>query len=247
MLEDLITQLEGAFGNDGPLMVHRGKKHDYLGMWLDYSLDGKVQVQMFDYSDNMLADLPDDMRGMVTSPAADHLFTVNDAGKKLTQAQSEMFHHNVAKLLFLCKRARPDIQTAVAFLTTRVTAPDKDDYKKLARVMRYLQGTKTMPLTLEADNLQLVKWWIDGAFATHRDMWSHTGGALSLGKGVITGVLTQQKLTTRSSTEAELVAVDDCMSLILWTRYFLEAQGYGVDDAIIYQENKSAILLEQNG
>ena len=37
------------------------------------------------------------------------------------------------------------------------------------------------------------------------------------------------------------------MSLILWTRYFLEAQGYGVDDAIIYQDNKSAILLEQNG
>ena len=47
--------------------------------------------------------------------------------------------------------------------------------------------------------------------------------------------------------EAELVAVDDCMSLILWTHYFLEAQGYGVDDTIIYQDNKSAILLEQNG
>ena len=247
VLEDLITQLEGAFRTDGPLTVHRGKKHDYLGMWLDYSLDGKVQVQMFDYIDNMLADLPDNMRGTVTSPAADHLFTVNDTGKKLTQAQSEMFHHNIAKLLFLCKRARPDIQTAVAFLTTRVTAPDEDNYKKLARVMRYLRGTKTMPLTLETDNLQLVKWWIDGAFATHRDMRSHTGGALSLGKGVITGVSTRQKLTTRSSTEAELVAVDDCMSLILWTRYFLEAQGYGVDDAIIYQDNKSAILLEQNG
>ena len=104
-----------------------------------------------------------------------------------------------------------------------------------------------MPLTLEADNLQLVKWWIDGAFATHRDMQSNTGGTVSLGKGVITGVSTRQKLTTRSSTEAELVAVDDCMLLILWTRYFLEAQGYGVDDAIIYQDNKSAILLEQNG
>ena len=147
----------------------------------------------------------------------------------------------------LCKRARPDIQTAVAFLTTRVMAPDEDDCKKLARVMRYLQGTKTMPLTLEADNLQLVKWWIDGAFATHRDMRSYTGGALSLGKGVITGISTRQKLMTRGSTEAELVAVDDCISLILWTRYFLEAQGYGADDAIIYQDNKSAILLEQNG
>ena len=89
--------------------------------------------------------------------------------------------------------------------------------------------------------------WIDGAFATHQDMRSHTAGALSLGKGVITGISTQQKLTTRSSTEAELVTVNDCMSLILWTCYFLEAQGYGVDDTIIYQDNKSAMLLEQNG
>ena len=240
VLEDLFKQLDGAFRNDGPLTIHRGKKHDYLGLWLDYSLDGKVQVQMFDYIDNMLADLPEDMRGTVTSPAADHLFTVNDTGKKLSREQAEMFHHNVAKLLFLCKWACSDIHTAVAFLTTRVTAPDEDDYKKLARVMRYLRETKTMPLTLEADNLQLVKWWIDGAFATHRDMRSHTGRALSLGKGVITGVSTRQKLTTQSSTEAELVTVDDCMSLILWTRYFLEAQGYGVDNAIIYQDNKRA-------
>ena len=48
------------------------------------------------------------------------------------------FHHNVAKLLFLCKRARPDLQTAVAFLSTWVQRPDRDDYKKLARAMKYL-------------------------------------------------------------------------------------------------------------
>ena len=247
VLEDLLKQLDGVFGKDGPLTIHRGKKHNYLGILLDFSLDGKVQVQMFDYIDNMLGDLPEDMCGMVTSPGADHLFTMSNTGKKLTREQSEMFHHNVAKLLFLCKRACPDIQTAMAFLTTHVMAPDEDDYKKLARVMRYLRGTKTMPLTLEADNLQLVKWWIDGAFATHRDMRSHTSRALSLGKGVITGTSTRQKLTTQSSTEAKLVTVDDCMSLILWIRYFLEAQGYGVDDVIIYQDDKSAILLEQNG
>ena len=147
-------------------------------MWLDFSLDGKVQVQMFDYIDNMLNDLPEDMGGTVTSPAADHLFSVSDTGKNLNHEQSEMFHHNVAKLLFLCKRAHPDIQTAVAFLTTCVMAPDEDDYKKLAWVMKYLCGTRTMPLTLEADNLQLVKWWIDGAFTTHRDMRSHTRGGL---------------------------------------------------------------------
>ena len=47
--------------------------------------------------------------------------------------------------------------------------------------MKYLCGTVSIPLTLEADNSNKLYWWIDGAFANHDDMWSHTGGALSLG------------------------------------------------------------------
>ena len=47
--------------------------------------------------------------------------------------------------------------------------------------------------------------------------------------------------------EAELVGVSDVMPMILWTQYFLEAQGYEVRDAKIYQNNQSAILLEKNG
>ena len=139
------------------------------------------------------------------------------------------------------------MQTVVAFLSTHVQHPDHDDYKKLVQAMKYLRKTITLPLMLEVDDLQLVHWWIDGAFATHRDMCSHTGGAMSLGKGVIYGMSTHQKLNIRSSTEAELVTVDDCMSQVLWTRYFLDVQGYNINDCIVYQDNKSAILLEQNG
>ena len=70
---------------------------------------------------------------------------------------------------------------------------------------------------------------------------------MSLGKGVIYGTSTHQKLNTRSSAKAELVAVDDCMSQILWTCYFLDAQGYNINDCIVHQDIKSVILLEQNG
>ena len=101
-----------------------------------------------------------------------------------------MFHHNVAKLLFLCKQAQPDLQTAVAFLCTCVKTPDEDDYKKLAWAMHYLRATAQLPLTLEADTLQVIKWWIDGAFTTHPNMRSHTGGMLSLGKGAMYGAST---------------------------------------------------------
>eukprot|EP00957_Ditylum_brightwellii_P196841 14997558-Ditylum_brightwellii.AAC.1 len=75
------------------------------------------------------------------------------------------FHTNTAKLLFLCKRARQDIQTAVAFLTTRVKQPDEDDWKKLKRVVLYLNGTQDLVLTLKADSLNVTKWWVDGAYA----------------------------------------------------------------------------------
>jgi hypothetical protein len=80
------------------------------------------------------------------------------------------------------------------------------------------------------------------------NMKSHTSGMMSLGKGAIYGTSTKQKLNTKSSTKAELVGVfNDIMPHILWTRYFLEAQGYTVDDSIINQDNQSAMLLEENG
>ena len=76
----------------------------------------------------------------------------------------------MAKALFLCKRARPDIQTAVAFLTTRVKNADMDDWKKLLRLMSYLKGTTKMVLILEANNMNLLKCFIDASYSVHNDM-----------------------------------------------------------------------------
>ena len=68
-----------------------------------------------------------------------------------------------------------------------------------------------------------------------------------MGRGFPLVSSTKQKLNTRSSTEAEIVGEDDFMPAICWTRYFLQAQGYDVVDNILFQDNKSAILLEKNG
>ena len=61
------------------------------------------------------------------------------------------------------------------------------------------------------------------------------------------GISTKQKLNTSSSTTAELVAVDDALQMVLWTPFFIEAQGYQVETNKVFQDNKSAILLEKNG
>ncbi len=90
-------------------------------------------------------------------------------------------------------------------------------------------------------------WYVDASFAVHPNMRGHTGGGLTLGRGFPITVSTKQKLNTRSSTESELVGVDDMMPIICWTRYFLLLQGYGIIKNLLLQDNRSSILLEQNG
>jgi len=124
----------------------------------------------------------------------------------------------VAKLLYLSKRTRQDIQTAVAFLCTRVREPDTDDYKKLTKVMQYIRNTKNMTLTIEPDDE--AKWWVDSLYAVHTDMKSHTGIYMTLGKGATYTSSCKQKLNAKSSTDSELVAVDDAMDHVLGTRHF---------------------------
>ncbi len=222
--------------------------HDCLGMTIDYHENGKVKISMFDYICKMLDELPKDMSGTAPIPVVSHLFEINsDRPKKLDMVTAKIFHHNLGKLLFLCKRARPDIQTSVAFLCTRVKEPNADDYKKLARTMKYLQATRSLTLTLKAHGTRLIKWWVNGVFTVHQDMKNHTGAMISLGKGGDYCTSLCQKLNTKSSTEAELVAVDKVMPQVMWTWNFLEAQGYGITDNIVFQDNKSAILLEKNG
>ena len=99
-----------------------------------------------------------ELDGEPTSPEANHLFEVDDNGIKLKPEQKDMFHEFVAKLLFLGKRARPDLQTAISFLSTRVREPDTEDYKKLIRLTKYLNCTKDIPLTLGADNSGCIPW-----------------------------------------------------------------------------------------
>jgi hypothetical protein len=101
-------------------------------------------------------------------------------------------------------------------------------------------------LRLSTDNLTIIKWWVDASYGVHHDMKSHTGGVMSMGTGAVYAVSKKQKLNTKSSTEAELVGIDDVLPQALWTKYFLEAQNYETD-SILNQDNQSTIKLADNG
>ena len=70
-------------------------------------------------------------------------------------------------------------------------------------------------------------------------MLSESGGGMCLGS-------IKQKINVRSSTEAEMVGVDDFLSKILWVHCFMQSQGILLKNNLL-QDNKSSILLCSKG
>ncbi len=88
---------------------------------------------------------------------------MNKDCKKLSDEVATAFHTIVAKALYVTKQARPDTSLAIAFLTTRVRAPDTDDWEKLCHLMEYLRGDCDRPLILSGDNDGVLMWYVDAS------------------------------------------------------------------------------------
>ena len=99
------------------------------------------------------------------------------------------------------------------------------DWKKLVRVLVCLKGMPEEFLALSMEETKLIKWCVDGLHTVHGDMISHTGGMVSMGEGVIYSTSNKHKLNTKRSTEMYLMAMDDVMLQLLWTRFFWSSMG----------------------
>ena len=215
-------------------------------MTLDFNCKGKVKVKMIKYQKEMLHEFQPYIRGKTAKiPAADWLFQTRECSK-INEEKAIIFHTMVAKGLFLCKRAPPNIHTAISFLSTQVREPDEDDWKKLIRMMQYLNGTRELYLTLSADNTNILKWFIDASYAIHPDMKGHTGAVFTMGEGAIINKSIKQNNNKKSSSESKLISTYNVVPDALWRKYFIEAQGYTNMRTILGRDNQATILWETN-
>ena len=118
---------------------HGGKVLDYVGMTLDFAANpGRLAVTIKQSIHDIISTSA--VTKVHPTPATESLFDVDPTSIKLSIAEEAYYRTFVAKLLYLAKRVRPEILTAVSFLTTRVQMCTVDDMQKLKRVIGYLAG-----------------------------------------------------------------------------------------------------------
>ena len=112
---------------------------------------------MVDYIGNMLDDITEDMKMESATPTTHHRFEIAEYTTKLFQTDTYLFHHFVAQLLYLLKRAHTYIQLAVYFLCTREREPETYVYKNLVMVMKYIQVNIGLSLILSINKSENIK------------------------------------------------------------------------------------------
>ena len=229
------------------ITINTGLKHSYLGVLFDFSNPGEVRLSADGYVEQLIHE--NCITNIASSPANNNILKTTQQSSPLPQQQSSMLQSEVAKLLYLSMRTRPDILLAVNHLCTRVNTYDHSDIEKHRRILCYLNMTRNQRLVLRCNMVEghiPVYVYADASFALHPDGKSHSGVVISLGEGAILSKSSKQKIVTTSSTEAELVCASDSIAITYAVRNLIIELGYNVQ-VTMYQDNTSTIALIKNG
>ena len=175
---------------------------------------------------------------------------MNSKKTKSVVPSSTVFYHSMAaKLLYLSKRARPDILMVVIFLCTRVQSATMEDMNKLKRVPGYLKSTvnRTLMLRASGDECWVVAY-VDAAYALHSDSKSHSGVVDYVGNTLVYVLSRKQKCMSKSPTEAELIALTDNLGLVELFQEFVDfVTKKTTKTPVIFQDCNAVVTLVTKG
>ena len=86
----------------------RGKTHNFVGMDLDFKDNGTVEILMQEYIKECIVIFGEEISTGINTPGNNYLFTVTDE-ESMSEERMDIFHQKVAKLLYVSKKARVDI------------------------------------------------------------------------------------------------------------------------------------------
>ena len=133
VVDMIIERIEEKYGK---MSQTRGDNLEFFGMDIKFR-EKKIEIGMKKHVKKAIDLFEEEITKTAATPARHYLFEVREEAEPLPEKKAENFHSVVALLLFVSRRCRLDVQTAVGFLTTRVSKPDEDDWIKLQRLYNW--------------------------------------------------------------------------------------------------------------
>jgi hypothetical protein len=234
------------FGNDSVTAHMHGDSVNFLGMKIERR-NRTVKVSQQLYIENMIEDDDNlDLDTRITTPHPLNFAQDRSKDKSPKSAEVEYFRRKVMQVMYISVRTRPDVLLDVVVLAGRLANPSVDDIAILKRILIYLYQTRQSGLVFREGAWD---FWacVDASFNTYENGRGHSGILMFLDK-ISAAVLTKslkQKVVTGSSTQSELVSLNEGVLHILWIANILldllpDVPVYPIK---IYNDNQSMITL----
>jgi len=180
----------------------------------------------------------------VSNPASSDLLSPSTSGPA---RDPDRFRSTLMRLLYITTKTRFDLMFATNALASRQQACTIHDEEALAQLVAHLKQTATWDYVLAPTDLVLTTS-ADASYACHPDGHGHSGFVCTIGGATIFARSIKQKLVAKSSSEAELLALNLATDETLYLRNLLDELGFPQQSpTIILQDNQSAIIMANNG
>ena len=224
------------------------RTHQYVGLVIRKDNNGSIHISQPGLIKEITKEFGLDAETASVTPCDEKLFTDKQDDDTLIP-DPDKYRSHVMKMMYLT-RSRPDIKLPITYLSTKMQSPTRGDYVKLYKVAKYLNMTKSLELRFTPQQSMEVRCSADASFAVHKDAKGQTGFCIWIGNqnAPIHVQSKKQQLVTRSSTEAEMVALTSAGEEVLWIRGLLEELGFTKQPSTeIEQDNTSCITLSNKG
>ena len=176
-------------------------------------------------------------------PCRADLLTPDPTSPKLDEKGITRFRSILQKIAY-SRDGRPDYDFVVCYLQGKQSSPSEQDWSDLQHLFGYIKRFPDMEVVLKPKDLQL-RGYVDASFNITTDARSYYGYTITLGNSLIAAKGGRIKMVVRSSTEAEISAVNEITSEVLWCRDVLEELGYEQLKIPVAEDNMSCVTMLQ--
>lgn len=254
--EIVRRQFEKAMEEFCELSSQRDGHLSYLGLNINQDIEqGIIRVDQSGFAKSLMERSgcsEDTISKAPVTPSTSALIShaENEKGNTPLNAKEHKDYRSlVMAIMFLARMTRPDLLFTVTVLAQHCNNPTWQNMNHVYRVLHYINATLDYGLEFRKDQPLRPVIYADASHALHETGHGHGGIILSLGTAPLLSRSFKLPIATKSSSESELVALDEAAAYAVWLRLLLYQlkvfSDRGVPPVKIYQDNMSTIAMAQ--